>query len=75
MIIYKILTNGYYGGFIEVSDTLSGIPYGYTRTEIIDIPDGYYAKWGGSAWSLTKMPPPVVVEETVAENPIIDSVE
>lgn len=56
---YRILENGYFGG-IEYYDG-DGIPYGTTRTPVIDIPDGYYAVWTGTAWQLTDVTPPPIV--------------
>jgi len=80
MKIYKILENGYYGGYIDVDDNTIGIPYGTTRTEIIDIPENNFAKWTGSGWVVTSNPPPVEIiteelmieEEIIPEEPIIE---
>jgi len=59
MIIAKILSNGYFGGLLDLPDS-DGIPYGTTRTLPPEIPEGYYAIWSGTAWNLTTvMPSPI----------------
>lgn len=68
MIIYVILPNGYFGGTQDVPDDTVGIPFGTTRTPIIDIPEGQYAIWTGAGWSLTVTPPPV--EQAPEEEPV-----
>jgi hypothetical protein len=71
MRIYKILKNGYYDGYLDVPDDIQGIPFGTTRTEIIDIPENKFAKWTGSGWEITSHPPPAEVmyatEEIIPE--------
>lgn len=73
MKIYQILPNGYFGGMVEVSDDVKGIPFGYTRTAIpanMDADD--HAVWIGNGWRLTKQSP--TVENIIpVEEPSIES--
>jgi len=73
MRIYKILENGYYGGYLDVPDDTQGIPFGTTRTEIIDIPENNFAKWTGSGWSVTSNPPPPEIVEVEIINDTIET--
>lgn len=68
MIIYVILPNGYFGGTMEVPDDTIGIPFGTTRTPVIEIPEGHYAIWKGTYWELTTVSPPV--EKEPVEEPL-----
>ena len=75
MKIYHIDSTGNYGGFIEVPDNTPGIPLGYTRTAVPEIPEGFNAVWVGVGWKLVAKPAPVdnvpVVEaQTVEDTPI-----
>lgn len=76
MLIYVIGENGYYGGSYEVSEDTQGIPLGTTRTEVPSIPEGSYARWNGSGWDLTDIPPsaPVAYSEPIPE-PVDPTVE
>lgn len=56
MIVAKILSNGYFGGLLDIPDS-DGIPYGTTRTLPPEIPEGQYAVWAGTSWNLTTATP------------------
>lgn len=71
MIVYRILESGYFGGTEEYPDG-SGIPFGTTRTSVPVIPDGYYAKWTGSEWSLTTASPINPSEYVMNTQPVTD---
>lgn len=65
MILYIIGDNGYFNGTIQYPDDpddIYGIPYGTTKKEVPEIPEGMYAFWNGSGWDLINNPPPVIIE-------------
>ena len=71
MILYIIGDNGYFSGTMPWPDDpeeINGIPYGTTRREVPEIPEGMYAVWMGSGWYLTPIPPPP--EEIIIEGDI-----
>ena len=64
MKLYQILPNGYLGEITEVPDETIGLPPGRTNTIPPEIPEGKFAYWAGTHWSIVEYPPfePVVVE-------------
>lgn len=66
MILYIIGDNGYFNGTMEWPDDpeeIYGIPYGTTKREVPEIPEGMFAIWNGSGWDLTDVPfQPIVMD-------------
>ncbi len=57
MIVYRILPNGYFGGIETIEDDSGGIPFGTTWTPVPNIPEGSFAEWNGTGWTITDIPP------------------
>lgn len=50
--IYQIDKNGYFTGVVQTTNKFVGIPQGFTKVSLIDIPEEKFAKLEGQKWTI-----------------------